>query len=618
MAWRLHFSLAQTFIHNRNHQGGRTMNRRITFIAAAGLLALSCGNRPTSEDGQHGLGAKPGNSALKPKPVLFVAIDSLHPGYLELDRDGNSGGHKGNWLMPNVHRYLAGATRFANSRGYMPSATDMNHLNVVAGTHSGETGIVGVSTQLYDWYPDRTPQWEPPHLAWARDGKGRKVQTLFQLWAKKYKGSKTAFISGKGWVSDMYRKSDDWSYDPNLDLVVQGNDHPDYVPDPLGYKQSFYDPPGDKDAKCDPESVVQKNFDDLIYKKDDEALEHFPADRWVVDATLAVLKNDRPGLALVLLAQMDDAQHALGAAWDPSEFIKRATPYKPPAGCPNKAAWQLVSKHNELVYREAVLDTVRDIDTQFGRLMDGIRKLPAYRDATIVFYSDHSQITHLLQQPKDRNKASTDPMKVLRRAGLITKAEANWRGFGVMSASSMGAIYWHPKKQNRADVIQKATVALRKHKIIHPKTGKKECPWHVLDRKAMKQGYPGVSTKGELFHEYYATANGSKKPVWPDLVLVMKNNWQITVYDGLLGNLGVEIPIPLPPLTVFLGGHGADDTLPIVMAMSGPGIAKGKVHHDPAHKKNFRIADLGVTVARRVGLVFPHTTMGKDRRQLLK
>ena len=599
------------------------MNRRTvinTALVAVGLLALSCGNGLDSDDGQHGLGsgAKKKTLPVKPKPVLFISIDSLHPGYLKLNRDGDAGGHAGNWLMPNVHRFLAGGTHIADARSYMPSATDMNHLNVIAGTHSGQTGIVGVSTQLYDWHKDRTPQWESPHLAWARDGKGRKVQTLFQLWAQKYKGSKTAFISGKGWVSDMYRKSDDWNYDPNISLVVQGNDHPHYVPDPLTYSQSFYDPPGDTDAKCDPESAAQKAFDDQVYKRDDDALEHFPADRWVVDATLAVLKKDRPGLALVLLAQMDDAQHALGAAWDPTEFVKRATPYKPPQGCPNKAAWQLVSKHNSLVYREAVLDTVRDIDTQFGRLMDGIRKLPAYRDATIVFYSDHSQITHLLQQPKDRNTASTDPMKVLRRAGVITKTEANWRGFGVMSASSMGAIYWHPKKLNRAAVISQAKAVLLKHTITNPNTGIKQCPWHVLDREAMRLGYPGVSTKGELYHEYYATADGSKKPVWPDLVLVMKNNWQITVYDGLLGNLGVEIPIPLPPLTVFLGGHGAEDTLPIVMALSGPGIARGKVINDPGYAQNYRIADLGVTVARRAGLVFPHTTVGQDLRQQLK
>ena len=598
------------------------MNQRTLINAGlaglVGLMALSCGKDPGATGDEHGLGTKGKVGPLPPNPVLYIAIDSLHPGYLTLDRNGDAGGHKGNWLMPNVHRYLAGATRFGDARSYMPSATDMNHLNAIAGTHSGETGIIGVSTQLHTWSKTREPQWESPHLAWATDGKGRKVETLFQLWAKKHPGSKTAFISGKGWVSDMYRKSDDWSYDPGLSLVVQGNDHPGYVPDPLKYKQSFYDPPGDADAKCDPESAMQMAFDDGIYKRDDDALEHFPADRWVVDATLAVLKKDRPGLALVLLAQMDDAQHALGAAWNPKEFVKRSPPYVPPAGCANKPSYQLVSKLNGQVYREAILDTVRDIDTQFGRLMTGIRKLPAYRNATIVFYSDHSQITHLMQRPGDRDEASTDPRKVLHRAGAITKAEAAWRGFGVMSASSLGALYWHPKKLNRAKAIARAKATLEQHRVVHPLTGKKECPWLVLDREDMRLGYPGVTSAGELYHEHFATQTGHRSPVWPDLMLVMRHSWQITVYDGMLGNLGVEIPIPVPPLTVFLGGHGADDTLPIVMAISGPGIARGKVIHDPSHKLDFRIADLGDTVARRAGLVFPHTTVGKDRRALLK
>ena len=590
-----------------------------TLAAAVGLAALSCGNDLTGQ-GEHGLGTGGGQPQPTPgpDPVLFVAIDSLHPGYLKLDRNGDAGGHKGNWLMPNVHRYLLGATRFANSRAYMPSATDMNHLNVIAGTHSGQTGIIGVSTQLYDWHGDTTPRWESPHLAWARDGKGRKVQTLFQLWAQKHKLSRTAFISGKGWVSDMYRKSKEWNHDPGISLVVQGNDHPLYVPRAAPYKRSFYDPPNDADAACDPESKMQQAFDDLIYKRDRDSLEHFPPDAWVVDATLAVLRRERPGFSLVLLAQLDDAQHALGTAFNPGEFVKPKTPYVPPAGCVNKPGYQLVSKYNPLVYREAVLDTVRDVDAQFGRLMAGIAKLPAYRNATVVLYSDHSQITHLLQQPKDRFSDSTDPIKVLRRKGALTKAEADWKGFGVMSASGLGALYWHPQKKDRAKAIARARLVLQQHQITNPVTGQKECPWHVLDRKQMKQGYPGVTVAGELFHDYYATTDGSKHPVWPDLVLVMKNNWQITVYDGMLGNLGVEIPFPLPPLTVFLGGHGAHDTLPIVMAMSGPGIARGKVIDDPKHVRDFRIADLGVTVARRAGLVFPHTTVGRDRRLLLK
>jgi hypothetical protein len=49
------------------------------------------------------------------------------------------------------------------------------------------------------------------------------------------------------------------------------------------------------------------------------------------------------------------------------------------------------------------------------------------------------------------------------------------------------------------------------------------------------------------------------------------------------------------------------------MAMSEPGISKGKVVSDPAYEKNYRIAHLAVTVAGMCGLTLQSTTVGQDR-----
>lgn len=592
-----------------------------TAAGLGGAICLAgCGAMDSGQDGSAALGkggAKGGKGA--PAPVILISLDSLHPAYLELNRRGFAGGKPGDWLMPNVQAFLSRGTNFVHSRTALPSATDPNHLNVVSGTDSSQTGIIGVAAQPYQWKANGEADVLEPHLAWARDDQGRRVRTLFQLWQDAHPQSGTAFISGKGWVAEMYRYSKKHHFDPGLTTVVSGDTHPDYVPDVWSY--NFYDPPTDKDAACDPESAVQKAFIKGVYLKDQDALEHFPSDRWVTEATLRVLKNEQPGLSLVLLAQVDDTHHAMGAAWDLSEFVKRDKPYTPPKGCqdPGDPNWQLVSKRNAHVLRAPILDAVRDADVQFGRLMAGIRALPAYRDATVVLYSDHSHVTHLLQKdysPKDHWGKDTDPVRILRHRGLLSRKEADQVGFSALTGSSLGVLYWHPNKPNRAKAIAASKQALLAHRAKNPATGKWECPWDVLDHADVKAGVPGVAAPGELWHDYFGP--GGKRPIWPDLCLFARNGWQLVVYAGLLGNLGVDLPEKTPPLTPMLGGHGAPDTQPIVMAMQGPGVAKGRRLLDPGYKRDFRIGDLGVTLAARCGLTFPHTTVGRDRSKLIK
>ena len=249
-------------------------------VAACGTLSMFCSDDDGAPDaGQRDSGADgPGGDAAagSPAPVVIIAIDALHPRYLSLDAKGAAGGSDGNWLMPNLNALLEEGGRFADARCHLPAATDMNHLNVVAGTNTGQTGVNFVGTLPTGWKSDRTIKLSPPHLGMARDGKGRQVETLLQLWAKKWPKSRTAFISGKGWIADMYSKDDTLGIDPGIDVIVQGGKEPSYVPKAINYKHSFYDPPGDADAKCDPESAMAKAFDDGIYKKDDKALNHFP------------------------------------------------------------------------------------------------------------------------------------------------------------------------------------------------------------------------------------------------------------------------------------------------------------------------------------------------------
>jgi hypothetical protein len=94
--------------------------------------------------------------------------------------------------------------------------------------------------------------------------------------------------------------------------------------------------------------------------------------------------------------------------------------------------------------------------------------------------------------------------------------------------------------------------------------------------------------------------------IWPDLIILARNGWQIPVYNGQIPNVGIKAPTWSPPWKVYNGGHGSVDTLPIVAAVSVPGGKTG------VNDRPIRIADLAVTAASQFGLELRSTFIGKD------
>jgi hypothetical protein len=105
-------------------------------------------------------------------------------------------------------------------------------------------------------------------------------------------------------------------------------------------------------------------------------------------------------------------------------------------------------------------------------------------------------------------------------------------------------------------------------------------------------------------------------------MLVAKNNWQLPAVMGLLTNVGVKIPgfivNRMAPWRAMIGGHGSADTQKILMAVEGPGAAKGKVVSDPDFKTNYRLADLAVTLADILSLELRSSTIGHNRSREIK
>ena len=185
---------------------------------------------------------------------------------------------------------------------------------------------------------------------------------------------------------------------------------------------------------------------------------------------------------------------------------------------------------------------------------------------------------------------------ILARAGILGDDEVY-----AFSVSSYAVLYWREQKERLGD----ARAALEAHRALNPETGRRECPWQVLDRDAMEHGLPGVPA-GELYHPHFVERDRGHSMLWPDMILLAKNGWQIPVYNGHVANVGIKAPRWTPAFRVYKGGHGALDTLPILVAMSMPG---GRTGVQPGEIK---IGDLGVTAAARFGLELRSTTVGRD------
>ena len=519
-----------------------------------------------------------------PRRLIYIAIDALHPKYLELNSKGQLGGKDGDWLMPSIRAFLNRAVWYPEAKAYLPAATDMNHLNALAGTSMAQNGIIGVWAQPVGWDEKGKVVIKHSHLSMARDDRGRPVDTLFHAWKRRWPGSKTLFITGKEWMGEMFRQP---AAESGVDIVVTGAHFPPYLRAPQ--KESFADPLTDTDGSCDPESGsggffgwkelrwrnILRHFGPstvmsrlwsgqggFLTRQMVRYPEHFPHDRWIVDSTLEIFRRQDPDMAYILMAQTDDAGHCIGCGWDPSEFVVSREPIDLEKGCEMKPEYALVSSRNPLLFREATLDVIRDVDIQFGRLMKGFEEQGILQNAAIILLSDHSAVNHLYSE----DFSTTDIMAILEKGDVVD--DNNVYAFSV---SSYGVIYWRDRK----DKVPAAKDLLLKHRAWNPQTKTAECPWWVLDRRDMKEGMKDVCLPGELYHTYFVETDRERSMIWPDLVVLAKNGWQIPAYNGHVPNVGVQAPSWTPAFRVYNGGHGSVDTLPIVAAIAVPGGKRG-------------------------------------------
>ena len=76
------------------------------------------------------------------RPQHLLLVCRLHgPAVPGARPRGTGQGREGDWLMPNTRASSQDGTNYSDARCYLPSATDMNHTNALAGTYTGTQGI---------------------------------------------------------------------------------------------------------------------------------------------------------------------------------------------------------------------------------------------------------------------------------------------------------------------------------------------------------------------------------------------------------------------------------------------------------------------------------------------
>ena len=136
-------------------------------------------------------------------------------------------------------------------------------------------------------------------------------------------------------------------------------------------------------------------------------------------------------------------------------------------------------------------------------------------------------------------------------------------------------------KDAESEIISRLEKALESYRMKNPLTGSEECPMIVLTRAEMHTGIDKITGErvtmpDELYSEYYVEHRQPGELMWPDIIMFAKKYYQFPLLGIGLANVGAgKMDIQLPPIAVYVGGHGAPSTQAALLALHGPGIPQG-------------------------------------------
>lgn len=492
--------------------------------------------------------------------IIYVAVDGLQPDYMYLNAEGTGPGQDGDWLMPNIQSLISQSTNYTNARVHLPSVTDAQHANALTGSLTATSGSASV---FYYYYgvdqDDRSIAQQGDQTVMLHGQNGDPVLSIFDVAKLANPNNHTALALGKNWIAEYFRQ------DPGgFDVLLMGREKPHYIADPLPYVLG--DPPTDEDAETDPR--LKADFSNW-----GQAAGMFPEDRWILENSIRIIENEDPDFMYILLAHVDDAQHQMGAAWDPSEWDDQGT----------ATLWDDVNLVNPQATRHEVLDVVHELDDVVGELVDFLIQRGTFDDTYLVLLADHGFVT---QSPY-----TIDIRKVLEPGGFTVKEDYDAYGGG-------GVLYlWDvdPARETEFETL------LEQAQSITP--GEVTNPWVVMNRAEMETGIDVFSGRSmaiprELYSEYFAEFRQSDEQIWPSFFMFLDGKWQ-SEYLFLQAGEDAEWG------RLFVGSHGGPETQHIPIISHGPGFTPGQVVTDVVS-----VSDITPTIYHLLGWPVPSNVDG--------
>ncbi len=479
--------------------------------------------------------------------VFFLGVDGFSPAYVTLGTDGEPNPGPDELLMPRLQGFLTGSASFPGARDSLLSATDMNVFGVLSGSWPGTLGMNSVGVYFYGWNQQNQPVYRyrnPDDIRYGPDGE--RVQSIFDVAKDPALGGDlaafTAMVSGKWQMWHLF--ADDSHSVP--DIMANGERFPPYLGVPATYVLG--DPASDANAATDrdgvniwPYSEFHLHAQGLGLSGDEPG--HHPSDAWVMRGALRILAAEDPDVLVVHLGNLDHIQHAAGGASFPAEWRNRGTP---------ATLWDDVNIYNAKANREPILDVVHEVDTLAGLFFDALATRQVLDASIVTLYSDHGGNTYL-PVPVDLNQILADGGfgPAVRSAASFAEVASVYLWDGADAEAVAGYLenwqYWHPTFNAYVQplvAITRSEMAVSMDSVLGP------------------FGRVGAPGRAELYSQWLIDhpVPDNSKVIWQDLMVLTRHRVQFTH-----GNLYEDV----------VGGHGGRATMPVLLAIKGPGVQDG-------------------------------------------
>jgi hypothetical protein len=537
--------------------------------------------------------------------IYYWSVDSMDPAYLYMNKKGTGPGSAGDWLMPNHHAFLAEASNYENARCHLPSATDMNHTNALAGTYTGTSGVFLVGGTIRGFTEHDEPMNAVNSMGLMLYGPdGRPIERAFEV-AKAQSGGKAlcGFWSNKNWLTELEGER-------TVDIVGHSERVPLFFPPPRKYVAG--DPPSDTNSLTDPWSgpfsmdfycdttreimlpTLRGEFNLLIGL----GIYTLPVsiffgmgpgghceDWYLWNSVERSITEEDPDVSYINMADLDNTGHFTGASWNLDEWDTRGT-----AGVTDDR-----SKFSPWMRRDECLDIAREVDILFGRFIQTLKDRGVYDNSIVVMLSDHS-----MENMKDMRKGYEvlDLRTILAAGGYVYNEDYR-------EAGGAGSVVWctDPGEVSRIEQV------LEEYTVNDPELGPVR-PLTVVNRSEMMSGVDygafGKVLPKELYSEYWIANPG--KPdghLWPDLFVFPIYNYNICTHGQVLAGgfnpTGVTLGnIPDSVKIGFPAYHGGLTSSRIPLVFKAP---EGWAGYTPASTSSaeVRIGDIAPTIYEIMG-----------------